>query len=256
MARQYGIEYPERPLMAVLSDLLGIPHFTTSRGSTVRSDFLGAALSAMGGDPDGRNKDELIVACVEAATGRRFDDNLRSPGDTVTNDVLQLIIDSWTSRQGLGDAARAPEVPDAPVEVAFDPELVEDTRRRLLAERAAREGQDSFRTAVLTAYGQACAVTGTNAVSALEAAHITPYRGVETNIVPNGICLRADLHRLWDSGQLAIHESTGQVLLGEALRSSSYRDLHGSQPANMPRRVAERPAGTALAAHRRWCGFT
>ncbi|WP_155378796.1 hypothetical protein [Cellulomonas sp. JZ18] len=56
MAKEYGVEYPERALMAVLSDLLGIPHFTTSRGSTVRSDFLKAVLVALGESPKARTR--------------------------------------------------------------------------------------------------------------------------------------------------------------------------------------------------------
>jgi len=34
--------------MATISDLLGIPHFTTARGSTVRRDFLEAVGVALG----------------------------------------------------------------------------------------------------------------------------------------------------------------------------------------------------------------
>ena len=41
------MHYPERQLMAVISDLLGIPHFTTSNGSTVRADFLQAVAARL-----------------------------------------------------------------------------------------------------------------------------------------------------------------------------------------------------------------
>lgn len=254
MTKQYGVEYPERPLMAVLSDLLAIPHFTTSRGSTVRSDFLITVLEALGGDPTGRDKDELIRACVQIATGR-FDERFWSPGGTVTNEALQAIIDGVSAT--MKPAQEANPVLDVVWDRAlqYDPAETADTRRRTLSERAVREGQDKFRTAVLAAYGQRCALTGSDAAGALEAAHITPYRGTGSNVVENGIALRADVHRLWDGGQIAIHEETGVVLLGAALRTTTYAYLHLARPAGLPRSVADRPSRLALAAHRAWCGL-
>lgn len=245
--------------MAVLSDLLGIPHFTTSRGSTVRRDFLEAVLVELGGAPGGRDKDDLIAACVEAATRRPFDERLWSPGGTVTNEVLQAIVDGVTEH---GVEGRLPPgllrpVNELAAEVEapqFDPTDVTDERSHRLAERAVREGQDRFRLAVLSAYGEVCAITGSDAVTALEAAHITPYRGTATNAVVNGICLRADIHRLWDGGQIAIDERSHRVVMGPALLSSTYRDLEG-QRARLPRTADKRPSARALRAHREWCGL-
>ena len=254
MAKQYGVEFPERPLMAVLSDLLGIPHFTTSNGGTVRSDFLQAVLLALGGDPRGLAKDDLIRACVVAASGQPFDAALLSPGGTVTNRALQVMIDGVTTRRASNADLSNPLIDTAWSEgVEFDPAEISDTRRRQLAERALREGQDRFRTAVLDAYGRACALTGDNAVGALEAAHITPYRGTASNVISNGICLRADLHRLWDGGQVALDEETSRILLGSALRATTYGALHGAKARNLPRRREDRPSRAALAAHRGWC---
>ncbi|WP_230685288.1 HNH endonuclease [Cellulomonas sp. JZ18] len=136
----------------------------------------------------------------------------------------------------------------------FDPADVADERNRQLAERAVREGQDRFRLAVLAAYGQVCAITGSDAVTGLEAAHITPFKGPATNVIVNGICLRADIHRLWDGGQIAIDERTQTVVMGSALRNSTYGDLDG-QRAKLPRAVNERPSTQALRAHREWCGL-
>ncbi|WP_336921514.1 HNH endonuclease [Aquipuribacter sp. SD81] len=261
MAREYGVEYPERPLMAVLSDLLGIRHFSTSNGGTVRSDFLGAVLEALAGDARTVvGKDALLVACIEAATRQDFDPRLRSPGDTVTNAALQAMVDGILEHGVPGRLdARGPvdnptEGSDVEAGVTFDPGLVGDQRDRRLAEQAAREGQDRFRTAVLDAYGQVCAITGTDAVRALEAAHITPYRGPATSVVPNGICLRADVHRLWDGAQLAVDENTFTVLLGSAARASTYGELHGAR-VRTPRLRRDRPSPLALRSHREWCGL-
>jgi hypothetical protein len=238
--------------MAVISDLLGIGHYTTSRGATVRSDFLAATLTALGGDRAGLNKDELLAACVLAATGVEFDRSLLSPGGTVTNAALQVIVDGITKNgvPGRLEGRRLAEA--APFEVVdFDPEDVRDERNRQLAERAAREGQNRFRTNVLNAYGGRCALSRSNAVPALEAAHITPYLGARTDVISNGICLRADLHRLWDRGQIALHEDTKQVLISGALRATTYADLAGQRGA-LPS-GENSPSWAALRAHRMWC---
>ncbi|MBE2321408.1 HNH endonuclease, partial [Solirubrobacter sp. CPCC 204708] len=65
---------------------------------------------------------------------------------------------------------------------------------------AQRRGQSTFRNQLLEAYDLRCAITGSNAVAVLEAAHICPYRGDHTNRVDNGLLLRADIHTLFDLG--------------------------------------------------------
>jgi predicted restriction endonuclease len=182
---------------------------------------------------------------------------LISVGGTVTNRALQAMIDGITLREGgttLDSENRLRVDLGLPEELEYDPAEVSDERERKLSEHAMRLGQDKFRTRVLTAYSGACSLTGSNAVNALEAAHITPYLGPETNVVGNGICLRADMHRLWDSGLVAIDEDSSRVLLSEALLATSYRYLEG-QKARLPRQHADRPSRTALAAHRQWCGL-
>lgn len=240
--------------MAVLSDMLGIEHFTTSNGGTVRSDFLARVLERLGGSASGKRKEELIAACVEAATRRPFDASLLSPGGTVTNTVLQAIVDGVTVN-GLGTAPPSPITPTEELAIVteFVPDDVMDERTRCLAERATREGQDHFRTTVLEAYGSSCAVTASNAAGALEAAHITPYLGPQTNVLTNGICLRADIHRLWDRGQIALHEDTLEILVSDALRVTTYGTLSGVRAPNVPRRAGSRPSRAALRAHRGWC---
>ena len=255
MAKNYGLEYPERPLMAVISDLLGIEHFTTSNGGTVRSDFLEAVLLELGGDPGGFTKDGLIKACVEAATRESFDEGLWSPGSTVTNEALQAMIDGITAHGVHGrlePGFPAIQLLEGLEHAVFDPGDIRDARDRIVAERAARDGQSRFRTAVLEAYGRKCAITGSDAVGALEAAHVTPYRGEATNVVQNGMCLRADLHRLWDGGQVAINEETQAILLDPVLNSTVYADLAGRR-ASRPRQSIDWPSPLALRAHRRWC---
>ena len=69
-------------------------------------------------------------------------------------------------------------------------------------ERPARPCQVAFRRAVLAAYEARCALTGCDVPAALEAAHVADWR--EANDVGAGICLRVDLHRIFERGLLVI----------------------------------------------------
>jgi hypothetical protein len=131
-----------------------------------------------------------------------------------------------------------------PVVEPFDPDSVEDARRRVLASIIRRQGQGEFRNAVLRAYGFSCAVTGCDVPEVLEAAHIFPYGGIETNHVQNGILLRADLHTLFDLGLLTFdHE--WRVRLDESLKGTSYWTFHG-MPVQLPQAEADRPSSMAV----------
>lgn len=129
-----------------------------------------------------------------------------------------------------------------------------DARERALASIVLRRGQGAFRDALVAAYAGRCAITGYDAVEALEAAHITPYLGPHTNHVSNGLLLRADLHTLFDLGLLAIHEETLQVLVARSLARTSYGQLHG-QHLRLPLDSEARPSRDALARHRAWAGL-
>jgi hypothetical protein len=261
MARQYGREYPERPLMSVISDLLGIDHFTTSRGSTVRRDFLDAVAYRLGVAPDrirSTNKDGVLQLAVEAATRAPMDPGLLSEGETVTNEALRAILDGLLLNGVPGRVApREPVEQEAePGDDEFDPSGLEDARDRRLVEVAAREGQDRFREQVMDAYEGKCAITRFDAVQALEAAHIYPYRGPGTNKVSNGLLLRADLHRLFDRGALAIDEGTFRVLLRPHLLPTKYGSLVSDQVTLWrPKPLRLRPSTAALRSHREWAGL-
>jgi len=111
---------------------------------------------------------------------------------------------------------------------AFDPGGIEDARERVIRGIKIRRGQRNFRDALLVAYGSRCAITGCNITDVLEAAHITPYLGPETNHVSNGLLLRTDLHTLLDCGLIGIDPATRKVLLAPSLRTSAdYAHLHG-----------------------------
>ncbi len=253
MARRFGEEFPERELMSVLSDLLGVPHFTTARGSTVRRDFLDAVAHALGVvSTVGLRKDEVLRACVEAATRQPMPPALLSRGATVTNRALQAVVDGVVQHGRPGNSLRTAS--KAPEPSGFDPADVTDERDRRLVALAARQGHH-FRAAVVAAYDARCALTGSDAVEALEAVHITPYKGPATSLVGNGILLRTDVRALWDRGSLAVHETTHTVLVKPHLLATCYQDLADAPVDHLPRRLADRPAVVALRDHRQWCGL-
>ena len=82
--------------------------------------------------------------------------------------------------------------------------LEQDARHHVDAVRVDRRGQGTFRLRLLSAYDQQCAVTGEHAIPVLEAAHIQPYLGPASNHPQNGIVLRSDLHRLYDTGYVTV----------------------------------------------------
>jgi predicted restriction endonuclease len=137
---------------------------------------------------------------------------------------------------------------------AFEPLSLKDDRERSIASIVRRRGQPEFRQKLLRAYGNKCAVSGCDAVEALEAAHIIPYQGVDTNHLSNGLILRGDLHTLFDLGLLTVDADALTVVLSQALKQTSYRELHG-KPISVPESAAARPSSEALKQHRAGCGL-
>ena len=96
---------------------------------------------------------------------------------------------------------------------------------RVLREVLRRLGQSEFRRSLISAYGGRCAVTGCDAVDALEAAHITPYSEVGESEPSNGLLLRADVRTLFDLGLVAIDPGTLTVAIADRLQHTSYSEL-------------------------------
>ncbi|MGH7514916.1 MAG: HNH endonuclease [Gemmatimonadales bacterium] len=115
------------------------------------------------------------------------------------------------------------------------PEALDDTdaRKRITRDVVARQGQAQFRDALIRAYEGRCAVTGCDSPYALEAAHIRPYLGEHTNIVTNGLLLRADIHALFDLGLLAVNPATRTIVISDQLSGHHYKSLQ-DRPLNLP----------------------
>jgi hypothetical protein len=99
-----------------------------------------------------------------------------------------------------------------------------DLRKRALKPGVQREGATRFRKEVLGNYGNKCAITGISVADTLQAAHIRPYNGPQTNHPANGIALRSDIHRLFDLGKIRINPEDYHIILHQDIESE-YRNI-------------------------------
>jgi putative restriction endonuclease len=116
----------------------------------------------------------------------------------------------------------------------------------------ARLGQGIFRIVVTDAYSRRCAVTQERTLPALEAAHIKPFGQSGPHSVRNGILLRSDLHRLFDTGYVTIssdyHFKVSRRIKEEYENGRDYYRMHGS-PIHLPQNHMERPSHEFITWH-------
>jgi hypothetical protein len=91
----------------------------------------------------------------------------------------------------------------------------------------------------------------------LEAAHITPFADdANSNSPSNGLMLRADIHALFDSNQLAIHPHKRVVFFSpETTVWSEYSKLHGREKLAEPQPGFSKHAPSTSALKPRWAKF-
>lgn len=103
------------------------------------------------------------------------------------------------------------------------PSIIE--RQRTITRVLARTGQSKFRSRIMKAYEGRCFLTGEVIAEVLEAAHIVPVTNNGADHEDNGFCMRVDIHRLYDSGNLRIRPD-GSLMLSDAVAgSSNYKGL-------------------------------
>lgn len=150
------------------------------------------------------------------------------------------VLEAWLSARSLGVT---------PDDGTTDPASVEDARNRVLAAIVRRQGQPAFRARLLTHYQGRCAVTAEQAEEVLEAAHIDPYMGPNSNTPNKGLLLRADLHTLFDKHLIAVAPD-GSLVVSDRLTGTSYAAMAGHKLFRPPSPRA-RPKSARLALHRR-----
>lgn len=102
------------------------------------------------------------------------------------------------------------------------PSIIE--RQRTVTTVLSRPGQPKFRKQVLKVSGGQCLLTGEKITEILEAAHIIPVTSGGADEQDNGICLRVDIHRLFDSGNIRMRP-TGELQFSDVVQASGNYKL-------------------------------
>lgn len=92
-------------------------------------------------------------------------------------------------------------------------------RQKVVSQVLSRSGQSAFRSRVMAAYDRKCIITGEQIPRILEAAHIIPVSQSGADHENNAFCMRVDVHRLFDSGDLRVLPS-GELGKSEVLAAS------------------------------------
>ncbi len=106
--------------------------------------------------------------------------------------------------------------------------------------------------AVTQAYGARCAVSHEHSLPVLEAAHIQAFNQGGPHDVPNGLLLRADIHRLFDRGYVTITPDlrfeVSRRLHEEWENGKVYYGMHGNE-VSVPLAKRDRPSLELLRWH-------
>jgi putative restriction endonuclease len=117
----------------------------------------------------------------------------------------------------------------------------------------ARLGQGAFRVLVTDAYARRCAITGERTLPALEAAHIQPFAKSGPNVTANGLLLRSDLHKLFDSGYVSVTPDlsveVSRKIKEEFENGRDYYALDGRKLVVVPAMEKDRPSSQFLEWH-------
>ncbi|HEX4206688.1 MAG TPA: HNH endonuclease, partial [Ktedonobacteraceae bacterium] len=154
---------------------------------------------------------------------------------------------------GLGTRAEIETIKaDIPID-NFDPANILDGRKHIIRSIVQRQGQGKFRQELVENFG-CCAVSGCTVIDVLEAAHIIPYQGIHTNMISNGLLLRADIHTLFDLGLISIDPQSMTVLVSPKLDNTPYSTFKG-KPISLPQDGNVGPSKEALQEHRKWANL-
>ncbi len=107
-----------------------------------------------------------------------------------------------------------------------------------------REGQGQFHTEVCAAYGKRCCISCETIPELLQAAHIQDYINKDSNHIQNGLLLRIDLHKLFDSGLLYIDDQ--YYVHVSSLVASPYYQQYNGKKITLPSNPSAWPSKDAL----------
>ncbi|MCX6318254.1 MAG: HNH endonuclease [Bacteroidetes bacterium] len=121
-----------------------------------------------------------------------------------------------------------------------------DARYRETVLSKVRVGQGAFRLLLTDAYARRCAISGEKTLPVLEAAHIKPYALSGPHLISNGVLLRSDLHKLFDTGYITITQElkveVSRRIKEEFQNGKEYYQYHGAVLKQLPNRNMDIPA--------------
>lgn len=116
-----------------------------------------------------------------------------------------------------------------------------------------RLGQGAFRVLVTDAYTRKCSISGEKTLPVLEAAHIKPYALAGPHAISNGLLLRSDVHKLFDTGYLTITNNliveVSKRIKEEFENGKEYYQFHGKELLFLPKQDRERPRAEFIQWH-------
>ena len=145
----------------------------------------------------------------------RENDNERYYLSAISKDELVALHKLKFINKRLDDVVRS-------IRESHIPAIVE--RKRVTREILERPNQSIFRKNILTAYNSQCIITGVTVEEVLEAAHIRDVKYNGSDRIENGLCLRSDIHQLFDSRQLRVLPN-GEIILSEVIASENNYGL-------------------------------
>lgn len=133
---------------------------------------------------------------------------------------------------------------------ALLPGIWDENTEDKFSQQRVRPNQQMFRVMLLSTYQQTCAVTRSKVTQVLDAAHIQPYIYEKMDKVHNGLLLRTDVHRLFDSGLMGVDPNHMETVISPRLIGSEYEDFAGKSLA-LPQAPQHHPSADLLDEHRR-----
>jgi putative restriction endonuclease len=155
-------------------------------------------------------------------------------------------------RLGLPEPVTGFEESQAPFEFDANRNRVERFTNRIVRDRV-------FRTIVLRAYDERCAITGLRIINGggraeVDAAHIQPVLRNGPDVVSNGIALSGTAHWMFDRGLISLSDDLDILVSRQVNDIDSVRGfINRSGRAALPMRPADRPHPHFLMWHRENC---
>jgi len=171
------------------------------------------------------NTQENHIGCILLDQLELFDDDeFKEPenmlGVSFPTQVVKLKYFASTIQQNKIVKLKTPEIPST-----FQAQ--KNSQKKITNVKITeRKGQTKFRKDILNIYQYKCAISGVNEENALEAAHIEDYVNEKSNHIQNGLCLRSDIHKLFDRHLIGIDRNY-KIHISSKIEDKEYRKFEG-----------------------------